>query len=228
MAWVLTEAFVGCLSLRELGGPFGFLASGMLLFLILFAVLPRPFLMLPYVFGHEVTHALWVKLFGGRVENRFHVGLSGGHVLTDRVNTWIALSPYFFPIYSVLTATLWGVLVLTAHLLGNAELIRTLGSLGGGFYLLIGLTLSFHLVFTILLISKGQPDLRYGGSFFSMTLIYCINLAIVTGLFLLTSRTVTPAAYGARLADATSGLIGMLGLLGSRTAVLLHEVTGTP
>ena len=30
------------------------------------------------------------------------VGSKGGHVLSDRTNTWIALAPYFFPIYSVL------------------------------------------------------------------------------------------------------------------------------
>ena len=56
--------------------------------------------MLVYVFGHELTHALWVWLMGGRV-SRFRVGRDGGHIVTDRNNFWIALAPYFFPLYSI-------------------------------------------------------------------------------------------------------------------------------
>ncbi len=195
-AWILTTAFVRSLSLKELNGPFGFLACGMALFAILFAVVPRNTLMLPYVFGHEVTHAIWAKLFGGKVENRFLVSTEGGHVLTDRVNTWIALSPYFFPFYSVLTATLWGALLLAARILGAPDLLHTLHALRWLFFLMIGLTLAFHLVFTAMLIARGQPDLHYGGSFFSIMLIYCINLGILTLLLLSTSRTVTLEHYG--------------------------------
>ena len=50
------------------------------LWLIAFFGLPRP--MLIYVFGHELTHALWVWLMGGRV-SRFRVGRDGGHVVTS-------------------------------------------------------------------------------------------------------------------------------------------------
>ena len=57
--------------------------------------------MVLYVFGHELTHALWVWLMGGRV-SRFRVGRDGGHIVTDKNNFWIALAPYFFPLYSLL------------------------------------------------------------------------------------------------------------------------------
>ena len=64
-----------------------------------------------YVFGHELTHALWVWLMGGRV-SRFRVGREGGHILTDKNNFLIALAPYFFPLYSILVLALYGALSL--------------------------------------------------------------------------------------------------------------------
>jgi len=83
VAFILTGGFLGTLKQSVHDGllaqrSFGCLAAGMLLFAILFAIVSRRLLMLAYVFGHEVTHALWVKLFGGKVANRFHVSLEGG------------------------------------------------------------------------------------------------------------------------------------------------------
>src|ERR1700730_3092693 len=75
--------------------PFWFFSLGAVLWLIAFIGLPRP--MLLYVFGHELTHAIWVWLMGGRV-SRFRVGRDGGHVVVNRTNFWIALAPYFFPL----------------------------------------------------------------------------------------------------------------------------------
>jgi len=221
VAWILTAAFVRSLSLRIINSPFGFLLGGAVLFGILFAVLPRRALMLPYVFGHEVTHAIWVKLFGGKVADRFHVSEEGGHVLTDRVNTWIALSPYFFPFYSVLTATLWGVLWIAARVIGNAELVRTIASLDWCFFLLTGATLAHHLLFTVLLIAKGQPDLHYGGSFFSVVLIYCINLSIITALLIVTSRAVPPALYADHVMESA---VAMIEFLQQATGTLLRWI----
>src|SRR5438270_5193288 len=79
---------------------FWFFSLGVVLWLIAFMGLPRPLLL--YVFGHELTHAVWIWLMGGRV-SRFRVGREGGHVMTNRTNFWIALAPYFFPLYSILT-----------------------------------------------------------------------------------------------------------------------------
>src|SRR6188474_2222337 len=61
------------------GVEFWFFSLGAVLWLIAFFGLPRP--MLVYVFGHELTHALWVWLMGGRV-SRFRVGREGGHIVT--------------------------------------------------------------------------------------------------------------------------------------------------
>ncbi|MFZ4386687.1 MAG: hypothetical protein ACOYOI_00795 [Chthoniobacterales bacterium] len=190
LAWVLTQTFFQAFSTSLHHGllatqSFGCFAAGMLLFGILFMIVPRDALMLPYVFGHEVTHAIWVKLFGGKVADQFHVSLEGGHVLTDRVNTWIALAPYFFPIYSLLIVSLYGM----------ASLVADLSAWRWVLFLLLGVTLAFHLVFTCLLIGKGQPDLHYGGTFFSLMVIYLINLLIITGLLLATGKEVSLQSF---------------------------------
>ena len=46
-------------------------------------------------------------------------------------------------------------------------------------FALIGLTWTFHLTFTVWMIFKNQPDLRQNGTFFSLTLIYLVNLVII-------------------------------------------------
>ncbi|HEX8281185.1 MAG TPA: hypothetical protein VF551_07400, partial [Chthoniobacterales bacterium] len=62
---------------------FWFFSLGVVLWLIAFFGLPRPLVV--YVFGHELTHAMWVLLMGGRV-SQFKVGRDGGHIITDRNN----------------------------------------------------------------------------------------------------------------------------------------------
>lgn len=193
VAFIMTGGFLGTFKQSIHDGllaqrSFGCLVAGMLLFAILFAVASRRVLMLAYVFGHEVTHALWVKLFGGKVANQFHVSLEGGHVLTDRVNTWIILSPYFFPIYSILSGTLYGALLLSGWVIdlmnGGGGLYLAITSFQWLFLVIMGCTLAFHLAFTFLLVTKKQPDLHYGGTFFSLNVIYLINLLILTGFLL--------------------------------------------
>jgi hypothetical protein len=58
----------------------------------IYLLLPKP--MWIYVFGHELTHVLWVWLFGGSVK-KFKVTSNGGHVIVDKTNFIIALSPVF-------------------------------------------------------------------------------------------------------------------------------------
>lgn len=231
-ALILTKSFFQAFTSSIHNGllanqSFGCFAAGILLFVILFVVVPRKALMLPYVFGHEVTHALWVKLFGGKVADRFHVSLEGGHVMTDRVNTWIVLSPYFFPIYSVLSATLYGALSLSAHLI---DLLHQGGDLANGvasfrwvLFLLLGLTLAFHLVFTFLLITKGQPDLHYGGTFFSLMVIYLINLLIITGLLLVTGKSSLWYDFGESLLGNSEGFAELCGRVAAWIYVWIQE-----
>lgn len=194
LAWILTKTFIQAFTTSLHHGllatqSFGCFAAGALLFGILYFIIPQQALMIPYVLGHEVTHAIWVWIFGGKVANHFHVSEDGGHVMTDRVNTWIILSPYFFPIYSVLVVTLYGA----------ASLATDLNTVRWILFLLLGFTLAFHLVFTCLFIMKGQPDLHYGGTFFSLMVIYLINLLVITSLLLATSRIISLQHFGTLL-----------------------------
>jgi hypothetical protein len=162
---------------------FWFFSLGAILWLIAFFGLPRP--MLVYVFGHELTHALWVLLMGGRV-SRFRVGREGGHIVTDRNNFWIALAPYFFPLYSLIVIAGYGVLGLFFNVQPYGRLL----------YALIGATWAFHFTFTCWMIPKKQTDLTDHGTFFSLVVIYLMNLALLSVMLVLASSQITFADLG--------------------------------
>lgn len=162
---------------------FWFFGMGLVLWLITFTSLPRPVIL--YVWAHEMTHALFVILCGGIVR-QFHYTSRGGYVLTDKNNVLIALSPYFFPFYTV-------ILVPLCLLLGAFVDLTVLLRLPGGFgfrplwavFLLIGVTWGFHLTFTVWMIARDQPDLRINGVFFSASLIYLINALLLALMLIL-------------------------------------------
>jgi hypothetical protein len=202
--WVLTETFFQTFTSSLKQGllatqSFGCFAAGMIVFGILYLLIPQKALMIPYVLGHEITHAIWVWIFGGKVSDQFHVSHEGGHVMTDRVNTWIILAPYFFPIYSLLVVTIYGA----------ASLAADLSPYRWTLFFFLGMTLAFHLVFTCLLIMKGQPDLHYGGTFFSLSIIYLINLLLITGLLLMTGKHVSFVAFGRLFLENTADFIAL-------------------
>lgn len=102
------------------GAEFWFFSLGVILWLIAFLGLPRPVIV--YVFGHEVTHVLWVWLMGGRV-SKFRVSGDGGHIVTNRTNFLIALAPYFFPLYSVLAILVYGIASLFVNVAPYGQLL---------------------------------------------------------------------------------------------------------
>ncbi|MEP6699142.1 MAG: hypothetical protein ABJB09_05360 [Verrucomicrobiota bacterium] len=165
------------------GEEFWFFTLGGVLWLIAFFGLPRPLLV--YVFGHELTHAFWVLLMGGRV-SRFRVGRSGGHIITNRSNFWIALAPYFFPLYSIISIGLYGLLSLFLNVQPYGRLL----------YSIIGVTWAFHFTFTCWMIPKNQTDLTAHGTFFSLVVIYLMNLLLLSCLLVLASSQITFAGLG--------------------------------
>ena len=169
---------------------FWFFALGTLLWVIAFFGLPRPVVV--YVFGHELTHAIWVWLMGGQV-SKFKVGVEGGHIITDKHNFWIALAPYFYPIYSILLLIVCGF----------ASMIWDLSPYHRIFFTLLGITWSFHISFTLWMIPKGQSDITYYGTFFSLIVIYFMNLIILTLLLVLASPHVTCLGFGRELLTNT-------------------------
>ena len=165
------------------GEAFWFFSLGAVLWLIAFFGLPRPIVL--YVFGHELTHALWVWMLGGRV-SRFQVSRRGGHILTDKNNFLIALAPYFFPLYSILVLALYGGLSLFLDLQPYGRLL----------YALVGVTWAFHLTFTCWMIPKNQSDLSENGTFFSLVVIYLINLVLISAMLIVASPEITFASFG--------------------------------
>ncbi|MEM8955185.1 MAG: hypothetical protein AAGD22_13620 [Verrucomicrobiota bacterium] len=183
LCWITTETFFVSFAKATLNGAFWrspeffFFALGSLMSFILFFFGRGKVLIYLYVLGHEWTHAFFALLCGGRVE-KVHVGASGGHILTDKNNFLISLSPYFVPFYSVITIGAYAVL---------SQFIDLGSTHSRVLFALIGLTWTFHLTFTIWMILKSQPDLHHNGTFFSLALIYLINLVIISALLIIAS-----------------------------------------
>ena len=133
----------------------------------------------------------------------FRVSGTGGHVLTDRNNIIIALSPYFFPLYAVV-----GVLAfLISGLFVDLTRLIPLPWGGGvrplfGLFYFIGLTWGFHLTFTVWMIARDQPDLKINGTFFSLMVIVLVNLLIISGLLILASPQLSLRGYCSQWFDS--------------------------
>lgn len=199
VAFVWTETFFTGFSREALdhgfwaSAEFWFFALGAVLWIIAFFGLPRPLVI--YVFGHELTHALWVWMMGGRVLD-FKYSAEGGHIIADRHNFWIALAPYFFPLYSLAVIALYGLGGLFWDLSPHREWL----------YGLIGATWAFHISFTLWMIPKGQTDLTYHGTFFSLVVIYLMNLAVLTVLLMAASPRTGIVSFGREFMENASDL----------------------
>jgi len=125
-----------------------------------------------YVLGHEFTHGMVVTCLGGKVSG-FHVSTEGGYITTNKTNWVIALSPYFVPIWSIEAAVLYGLLKVFADFSVEWDKL---------FYAVIGLTWAFHLVWTLWMLPREQPDLQENGTFLSLVLICFGNVLVLAGL----------------------------------------------
>ena len=138
--------------------------AGLALWAIIWLYLPP--LTRTYVLGHELTHALWTVLFGGRASG-LKVSDAGGSVRVTKNNALVTLAPYFFPLYTFLVALAW---LLSAWLFPPVKPYAPI------FVFWIGLTWAFHLTFTIRFLAYNQPDVREHGRLFSYALIYALNV----------------------------------------------------
>ncbi len=186
---------------------FWFFGMGSLMWIVVFAGMNGRALLFLYVLGHECTHALFALLCGARIE-RVEVTAEGGHILTDKNNVLISLSPYFVPFYTVLCIGAYTVARLFFDL-GDVQ-FRIL-------FALIGLTWTFHLTFTLWMILKNQPDLRQNGTFFSLTLIYLVNLLIIVGMLVVASPALA-------LRDFTTTWLTHAYTLGPRTGEAIGDL----
>jgi len=144
--------------------------------LAIYLLLPKP--MWVYVFGHELTHAVWAWLFGGRVK-KFKASSQGGHVVVTRNNFLIALAPYFFPIYAVAVAAIFAL----------GDWIWNWRSYLAWFHLLLGAAYGFHLTLTWHILKNQQSDIADEGYIFSAVVIFLGNVTVLlVAIPLLTSK----------------------------------------
>jgi hypothetical protein len=150
--------------------------AGVVCWVVIYMLLPKP--MWLYVFGHELTHALWTWLFGGQVK-KMNVSSKGGHVVISKTNFVIALAPYFFPLYVVF--------VVVVFALGN--LIWNWHGYLVWFHLCVGAAYAFHLTLTFHILQTQQTDITSQGYLFSAVVILLGNVCVLLfGIPLLTAR----------------------------------------
>jgi len=157
--------------------------AGFATWFLIFFILPRT--MWFYVLGHEFTHALAAMLAGGKVSS-FQVSAQGGHVITDRVNWWITLSPYFVPIYALIWMALWL----------SVDFYYPLKAWQPILYFGLGIFWCFHLTFTASMIHLRQTDLSSQGIIFSIVIILLINLVFFLFLFSILAHDLSMAGAG--------------------------------
>jgi hypothetical protein len=155
--------------LQAAGGEESFwvlFAAGAAIWMVIFLVLPKP--MWVYVVGHELTHAVWVWLFGGRVK-QFKATARGGHVVVTKNNVLIALAPYFFPFYAVIVVLLF----VAGHLIWDWARFQI------AFHLLLGAAYSFHITLTLYILRTEQSDITQHGVLFSACVIFIGNVMVL-------------------------------------------------
>jgi Peptidase M50B-like len=163
--------------------------AGVACWCVIFSLLPKP--MWIYVFGHELTHALWAWLFGGRVK-KMKVSSEGGHVIVTKTNFLITLAPYFFPLYAVILMVIFAV----GHGIWGWESFLVY------FDLLLGAAYAFHVTLTFHALQTSQSDITSQGYLFSGVVIFLGNVVILLfGIPLLTQKISLGGALNLWMSD---------------------------
>jgi hypothetical protein len=135
------------------------------IYFVMHLLLWKPIFM--HVMGHELTHAFWALLWGGRIKS-VQISSAGGQVTLSKTNFFIALAPYFFPFYTALLLPIYFIAAIP---------YKPWLALG------IGFTLMFHLALTLYSLRDHQSDIRDVGWLFSLSFIYFMNLVMLVGVF---------------------------------------------
>jgi hypothetical protein len=229
-AWIFTDAFFETLSRAMAGGhgvPFWmrheflmFALGAVAWFFWLGFCLwkwraPRP--MYLYVLGHELTHAAVATLFLGKV-HRFRATSDGGYIETNRYNFLIALAPYLWPFYSIPILAAWSLSLLVPGMLHYREY----------FLVALGFTWMFHLTFTVWMLPKGQTDFHGPGLLFSFTIIYLVNISLLSGALVSVAPAPGWRRYFGQLFDSAlafyNSIIDLAGDIGIAFVRLLSAV----
>lgn len=129
----------------------------------------------PYVFAHEITHAISAMCCGYKAQN-LKVGEESGQVKVSGTNIFIFLAPYCLPLYAVFVLLIY----FFWHLLSpeTAEIYKNI------FLFLFGFFIMFHLWHTVKTLQETEQSdiLKAGGGVFSITVIVLSNVLIIFGL----------------------------------------------
>ena len=118
-------------------------------------------------FTHELCHAIFTWLMLGRVEH-FITAIGGGsQVRTNRPNFIVKLSPYFFP--------LWSILFLGLIYIIQKEYVNYLITVVGFFY-------GLHFFMFLTQFRFGQKDIYFNGILFSTIFIIIMKLFFISFL----------------------------------------------
>ncbi|MDB4349625.1 hypothetical protein OAA99_01575 [Omnitrophica bacterium] len=121
-----------------------------------------------YTLGHEIMHVVATWLCGGGVRS-FKVTKEGGAVEATKSNTFINLSPYFVPTFTLILSILYFIIPVFLK-------IKNLQTI---YFFAAGFTLALHLVFTADVLKREQPDIINTGYLFSLVMIYIVNVLLV-------------------------------------------------
>lgn len=137
-----------------------------------------------YVLGHELVHAFSTWICGGEVKS-FRVSSTGGSVSTTKSNLFILLAPYFFPVYTIGLSLVYFI----------GSFFRDLTLYLPFFLFLIGFSLTFHLILTADSLRTKQTDTLKTGYFFSISLVYIVNLTVVAFILSLLSPNISFSVF---------------------------------
>ena len=169
VAFAVSIAFYrNILLVSELATHLHLFVWGMVSYVVLHLLFYKPTYC--YVLGHEAFHAGVAWLFGGRIKS-FKVSDEGGSVATDKSNVVIELSPYFVPIYAIIISVIYFVIASSYNIDSSV------------FVFLIAFMLTFHIVSTIEIMKIRQPDIVKSGYFFSIIMVYVLNIVIISMIF---------------------------------------------
>ena len=121
-----------------------------------------------YVFGHELAHWIFAKIFLRKTRN-FKASAEHGAVEVENPNIWIALAPYFYPTLTVLWIPTWFIFQHYSNRIRYAEEI---------YFAILSLSWSYHFILTIYALRREQSDIKPYGKPLSFSLISLINLTI--------------------------------------------------
>lgn len=144
------------------------MASGAGCWIVFYLFVPKQTWM--YVVGHELTHVVWSLAFGGKLKE-FKVGSKGGHVVVTKSNFLVALAPYFFPLYAILVALVFGAV---HYFWPEPKAIPV-------FHLLLGTAYAFHVTWTLDILRTRQSDIVGQGYLFSAVVVSMGNLLVLIG-----------------------------------------------